>query len=41
VPGVVAVQAAGPAPEWALDPASGRLIVRLTVTGRQQMTVRM
>jgi hypothetical protein len=41
VPGVVAVQAAGPAPEWALDPASGRLIVRLTVTGRQAVTVRM
>ena len=41
MPNVAAVQAAGPTPEWAFDPASGRLTVRLTVAGRQAVTVRM
>jgi hypothetical protein len=41
MPNVAAVQAAGPAPEWAFDPATGQLTVQLALTGRQTLTVQM
>jgi hypothetical protein len=40
LPGVTAVESAGSAPEWTFAPATGRLTVRLALTGRQALTVR-
>lgn len=42
LPGVTTVRSApGPPPDWAFDPATGRLTVRLLVAGRHALTVDM